>query len=151
MLFPNAVQILDLYHAYEHLSAVRHCCWRDDDPVGLAWYRAQKRRLKAGNLNAFFSHFTEVPTRTAEQRECRDTALSYFQNNRARIRYGEFRRKGYFIGSGVVESACKRIVTQRLKLCGARWSNSGAHLLAQLRAAHLNGYLDSFAEYFCAA
>jgi hypothetical protein len=150
-IFPNAVQILDIYHAYEHLSTLRHCCWHDDDPLGPAWYRAQKRRLKAGNLNAFFTHFAEVPASTPEQCKTLATTSAYFETNRQRIRYGHFRRCGYFIGSGMVESACKRIVTQRLKLSGARWSTPCAHLVAQLRAAYLNGYLDTFSKYSLAA
>jgi len=149
--FPHAVQILDIYHAYEHLATLRHCAWREDDPVGRAWYRAQKRRLKAGYRDAFFSHFDNVPCATDEQRTCRRTTIGYFQDNRLRIRYGEFRRKGYFIGSGVVESGCKRIVTQRLKLPGARWLRNNAHLMAQLRAAYLNDYLDDIGKFMLAA
>jgi len=49
--FPHAVQIPDIYHAYEHLGTLRHCAWHQDAPVGKAWYRAQKRRLKAGYLD----------------------------------------------------------------------------------------------------
>jgi len=151
MHFPHAIQILDIYHAYEHLGTLRHCAWRDDDPVGRAWYRAQKRRLKTGYLDVFFAHFGDVPCSTKEQSKCLVDTIRYFEDNRPRIRYGEFRRKGYFIGSGVVESGCKRIVAQRLRLPGARWRNPHDHLMAQLRAAYLNNYLDDIAKYMLAA
>jgi len=88
---------------------------------------------------------------TDDQRTCRRTTSDYFQDNRLRIRYGAFRRKGYFIGSGVVESGCKRIVTQRLKRPGARWLRNHAHLMAQLRAAYLNDYLDDIGKFMPAA
>ena len=65
-------------------------------------------------------------------------ALTYYDNNLERMRYANFRAQGYLIGSGVIESACKQIVTQRLKLPGAQWNLDGAILTAKARAAWLS-------------
>jgi len=70
-------------------------------------------------------------------------AVTYFSNNSERMRYARFRAAGYMIGSGTVESACKQIVTQRLKLPGAQWQVAGAVHTAKARAAWLSGQWDS--------
>jgi len=65
--------------------------------------------------------------------------VTYFRNNAHRMQYDRFRKMGYMIGSGTVESACKQIVTQRLKRSGAQWNVQGAVLTAKARAAWLSG------------
>jgi hypothetical protein len=70
-------------------------------------------------------------------REAAD-AETYFENNKKRMRYDRFREKGYMIGSGTVESACKQIVSQRLRCSGAQWKVEGARLTAKARAARLS-------------
>ena len=64
--------------------------------------------------------------------------ISYYSNNLERMQYADFRAKDYFIGSGTVESACKQIVTMRLKRSGARWTQPGATLTAKARTAWLS-------------
>jgi hypothetical protein len=66
------------------------------------------------------------------------SALTYYSNNQDRMNYADFRQQGYFIGSGTVESACKQIVSMRLKRSGARWTYDGAHATAKARAAWLS-------------
>ena len=66
-------------------------------------------------------------------------AITYYTNNRARMDYPAYRERGYFCGSGTVESGCKQIVTTRLKKSGARWLRENATLIAKARAAYLSG------------
>ena len=66
-------------------------------------------------------------------------AATYFQNNLARMNYAYFRKQGYFIGSGTVESGCKQIATMRLKRSGAQWLEDGARWVAKARAVWLSG------------
>jgi uncharacterized protein YceK len=68
-----------------------------------------------------------------------DRLISYYTNNLERMRYANFRAKGYFIGSGTVESGCKQIITMRLKRSGARWTQHGAAMTAKARTAWLSG------------
>jgi hypothetical protein len=65
-------------------------------------------------------------------------SLAYYGDNLERMRYAQFRAMGYFIGSGIIESGCKQIVTQRLKISGAQWNVDGAILTAKARAAWLS-------------
>ena len=73
-------------------------------------------------------------------------AVTYFTNNSERMRYDRFRAAGYMIGSGTVESGCKQIVTQRLKLPGAQWQVTGAVQTAKARAAWLSGQWQSLCD-----
>ena len=69
--------------------------------------------------------------------------IHYFETNRRRMRYGEFRRQGYPIGSGAVESACKGVIGARLKQTGTRWSRAGAQAVLNLRSQLLSGHWDA--------
>ena len=69
--------------------------------------------------------------------------IHYFQTNRHRMRYGEFRALGYPIGSGTVESACKQVIGARLKQAGMCWSKAGAQAVLNLRTQLLSGRWDT--------
>ena len=69
-------------------------------------------------------------------------AARYFTNHRHQMDYSTYRTQGYQIGSGTMESGCKQIGLERLKISGARWSQNGARLVAKARAAFLRGHWD---------
>jgi len=79
-----------------------------------------------------------------KHREEGEKQLGYFERNRARMQYATFRARGYFIGSGVVEAACKTIVAQRLKQSGMHWSEQGLSHVLSLRTAILSRRYDEF-------
>lgn len=139
MHFPHATQIVDFYHASEHIHAARLLGWGADDPGGQTWVAEQCHRLKHGAWDAFVAAFEQLPGATALQREKRDAALRYFVHNKQRMQYARYRARGLYIGSGMVESGCKLIVTQRMKITGAHWDEPGAQAMVHLRAAYLNG------------
>lgn len=124
--FRDAVQIVDFYHACEHLHAL--CQTLEPDPNrGNALFRTWRRRLKNNGLPRIMQEAVQLAARLGRSR--RKTVaeqLPYFRNNASRMTYRTFRRKGYFIGSGAVEGACRHIVCQRTKLSGMRWLRSGA-------------------------
>ncbi len=70
--------------------------------------------------------------------EAAQRAVSYYTNNQQRMDYAVYRQKGYWIGSGTVESGCKQIASARLKISGARWTTCGAVATAKARAAWLS-------------
>ena len=78
-------------------------------------------------------------------------ALSYYRNNQDHMDYAHFRQRGYFIASGTVESACKQIVSMRLKRSGVRWTKSGASVTAKARAAWLSNQWDELTSLPLAA
>lgn len=141
--YPQAVQIVDWYHALEHLEKI----------AAMAFAPGPKR-------DAWLETVTEVLWNGQVQdviRTCQDLAVhcepvqaevSYFVNNAERMDYARFRAAGYAIGSGTVESACKQIVTQRLKKSGAQWLVEGAVRTAKARAAWLSDEWDLLPKPF---
>jgi hypothetical protein len=142
-LFPNSIGIVDFYHASQHLYKLVD---------SLLFYSKQKK-------NVFFEkccHFLElgeIDQMTAvikqkaidSNRESVDKQLAYFTGNKDKMRYGLFRAAGLFIGSGVIESACKTIVENRLNRSGMRWSKENAANVIALRCAIYSGSYDTLA------
>ena len=137
--FPHATHIVDFYHASEHIHTARLLRWTADDSDGLAWAASQVTLLKEGHWDAFIAAFDLLPGATVLQCKERKKATDYFEHNKARMHYAQYRARGLYIGSGMVESGCKLIVTQRMKITGAHWGDPGAHYMVNLRAALLNG------------
>jgi hypothetical protein len=133
--FPNAVQIVDWYHASQYLFAVAEALpfskTQKDE-----WITEMKALLWDGQVEDVLRECRAHLQRVGEPVK---RLISYYTNNLERMRYADFRAKGYFIGSGTVESGCKQIVTMRLKRSGARWTHQGAALTAKARTAWLSG------------
>lgn len=133
--FPNAVQILDWFHAVEHLLPVAQAVFNTPDQQA-NWCKKMKQWLWDGELTAFFNQFE-----TLMLTFCHDVIRkthAYFLNHRDRIRYAYFRQQGYQIGSGTIESAAKQIGIMRMKVPGAIWKESNAPLIAKARASFLS-------------
>lgn len=131
--YPNAVQIVDWHHAEEYLEKVskdafpegeKRNTWLDDNRTALWW-----------GDTTFVIQACEALAHCSEEASA---ALNYFHNNEHRMQYDRFREQGYLIGSGTIESACKQIVSHRLRCSGAQWSVEGARLTAKARAAWLS-------------
>src|SRR5205823_4445514 len=101
-----AIQILDYYHAMEHLSTVASARFGEGTPEARAWVAAREAELHEDRVTEVLEAIMEWKPRNEAKRAVRDREHQYFASNAERIRYGTFRKKGYHIGSGVVESAC---------------------------------------------
>jgi hypothetical protein len=132
--FPNAVQIVDWYHAEEHLETVANAAFLQE-PQRTHWLEGVTQALWDGQVEEVIAACQAL----ANSCELARKAALYFYTHAERMRYARFRAAGYMIGSGTVESGCKQIVTQRLKLPGAQWTVSGAVQTAKARAAWLSG------------
>ncbi len=131
-ILPEATQIVDIYHAREHvhdLAKQLAPVLGDNQP---AWLADRLEDLDQGDIEALVKATTALPVNDTD-REQIDTALDYFIKNAQRMRYQIFRDLGMFIGSGVVEAGCKTLVGQRLKLSGMRWNIPGATAILTLR------------------
>ena len=132
--YPNAVQIVDWYHAEDRLKRVA-------DAIGSSpaqrqeWLTPVVESLWQGQVQDVILACKRFANKHEEARQ----AVTYFSNNSQRMSYDIFRAQGYLIGSGTIESGCKQIVTQRLKRSGAQWTVEGAVLTAKARAAWLSG------------
>jgi hypothetical protein len=130
--FPEATQIVDLFHAREHIHDLARLLEfmlldRKDE-----WLAARLEDLDYGDIDAICKAARSYPLEGARKDELA-TALGYFENNAPRMRYHWFRSRGLFTGSGVVESGCKSVIGQRLKLSGMRWTAAGAGAITTLR------------------
>lgn len=132
--YPNALQIVDWFHAADRLQRVAQNAFTQITERK-AWLDVVTADLWAGQVQPVIQACERLARHCDEAQQ----AVSYFTNNLARMQYAQFRTAGYMIGSGTIESACKQIVTQRLKLPGAQWEVEGAVLTAKARAAYLSG------------
>jgi hypothetical protein len=130
--FPGATQIVDLFHAREHLHDLARklefmLLDRKDE-----WLAARLADLDYGYIDGIVAATRKYPLLGIKKDEI-DTALGYFENNAPRMRYHWFRQCGLFVGSGIVESSCKTVIGQRLKQSGMHWTLSGADAIIALR------------------
>lgn len=136
VFFPRSIGIVDFYHAAEHVANVVNLIHDRHSRQGRRCRRRWVKLLLRGRLDSFLTEARAAFPNA--QKDPGAKALAYFEKNRQRMRYNEFRARGYFIGSGVVEAACKTVVAQRLKGSGMHWSEKGlGHVLA-LRTAILS-------------
>ena len=144
--FPFAIEILDVYHAVEHIKPLmlglgikegskewnyRHRYWSEcirngkvQNVLDYLWNK-MRDRLKGDAMREY----------------------KYFRSNVGRMKYDEYRANGWFIGSGVIESACKTVIGQRFKQSGMIWSLKGAKALIPLRTLHKSNRLEEFFQY----
>ena len=142
--FGGAVQIVDFYHACEHLSAL--CGVVCPDTGGEEFGRlfgTRRDMLRRWGVDSTIRFFRNV-ARGHPRREEILAGLAYFERHRGRMQYRDFRRKGYFIGSGVVEGSCKCLVNQRCDLAGQRWHPESSQKVLRIRAAVLDGLHDAY-------
>ena len=142
--FPQAVQIVDWYHASEYLPPVAEAAFGRQTPEYGAWLQQARTQLWEGQIDDLI-HDCQLLASHPAAAQAVQTAVTYFTNNRQRMDYARFRQAGYFIGSGTVESAGKQIATLRLKRAGARWTEIGAVQTAKARPAWLSGNWEQLA------
>ena len=130
--FPGATQIVDLFHAREHLHDLARVLefmlgdQRED------WLAARLEDLDYGDIDGICAA-ARAYSLTGVKKDELDTALGYFEHNAPRMRYKWFRSRGLFVGSGAVEAGCKSVIGQRLKLSGMHWTVTGADAITTLR------------------
>lgn len=140
--FPGAIQIVDLYHAKEHLSTVAKSIYGIGNELGTQWAKLRHDDLDEGNFETLLEALTSHSAKNDDARKCYD----YFEKNRERMNYPLFRAQGLCVGSGVVEAGCKVAIGARLKLSGMHWTVRGANSIAALRCCKLSGRFEEFWE-----
>ena len=137
--FPGAVQIVDLYHARQHLEAVARLAFGSSTAAAKAWVAARRDELDDGDVDLIIAEIRRLPAASDPNRqaELRKEA-EYFETNKLRMCYKYFRGRGFFVGSGVVEAGCKTLIAQRLKQSGMRWTVAGANAVIALRCRLLS-------------
>lgn len=131
--FPDSVQIVDWYHACQHLAQAAAALHPDDDDAAQRWFLQRQNHLFKGQIHLI--------TQPLDRAGLPDRA-HYFHTHKRRMQYLEFREEGYPIGSGTVESAIKQF-KQRLTASGMRWSRPAAQQMLVIRAAVLDHSFDA--------
>jgi len=145
--FPGAREIVDLYHARQHLWTVARQLYPQEEVQQKAWMKVhQKRLLDKGKIEKLVSELHSIATTNPQLAEKIRTEAVYFERNAERMRYPRFRRQHLFVGSGVIEAGCKTVVGSRLKQSGMFWTVRGANAILALRCSHLNGRFEDYWE-----
>lgn len=144
--FYGAIQIVDLYHAREHLALIANLVYGTGTIKSKEWMEARRQQLDAGQVEAVIACVRRLRPNQTKVQEAVRTAADYFHRNAQRMRYAEFRKQGLFVGSGVMEAGCKTICGQRLKLSGMHWTVRGANAIIALRSCQLSSRWEEFWE-----
>ena len=134
MEFPNATQIVDIFHAKEHLSELAKALHGSDARRCDEWAEQRHRELDDGRMDDLLQALDQHVQANKQAQKCR----TYFWRNRHRMRYPEFRAAGLCVSTGVVEAACRTVVGERLKCSGMHWTVRGANAIAALRCSRLS-------------
>ena len=140
--FPDATQIVDIFHAKGHLFEVAKAIYGIGSEIGDHWARKRREELDEGRVDEVIAALRGHAGTCEETRK----NAEYFSNNRERMNYPKFRAMGLCVATGVVEGGCKNIVGARLKQGGMRWTVAGANAIIALRCAVESNRFDDFWE-----
>jgi len=144
--FPGATQIVDLYHAREHLWGVARKLYPNDEVQQNRWMMVHQDLLDNCKIKKLVTSLRSIPTASAEVAEKLRTEAEYFRKNARRMRYPKFRRQHLFVGTGVVEAGCKTVIGSRCKQSGMFWTVRGANAILALRCCQFNGQFEDYWE-----
>ena len=145
--FPDAIQVVDLYHARQHLWEVARQLYPQEEGKQRAWMKVhQKRLLDKGEIEKLVGALRSIDTSNPQMAEKIRAEADYFETNAERMRYPKFRRQHLFVGSGVIEAGCKTVIGSRLKQSGMYWTVRGANAILALRTSRLSGRFEQYWE-----
>lgn len=144
--FPGAVQIVDLFHARQHLWELSAKLFPTDKRGRDRWTARLLDRLEQGKIEALVKVLRAFPAPNEELAHILSNEAEYFRRNADRMRYPQFRAQGLFVGSGVVEAGCKTVIGSRLKRSGMFWTVRGANAIIALRCCRLSARFEDYWE-----
>jgi len=148
--FPGAIQIVDLFHARQHLWDTARLLYPGEDAHQRQWILRHQPKLDGGKIEKLVGYLRSMQAASPELTEILHKAAEYFERNAERMRYPEFRRQHLFVGSGVIEAGCKTVIGSRLKQSGMFWTVRGANAIIALRCCRLSGRFEDYWEARCA-
>ncbi len=149
--FARRVQILDFYHACQHLWQVAASRYGEGSEAAKMWMQRQQARLRANQVGWVLRDITIWQPKTQAQQEVQRKVSQYLRTHLRRMRYQTFAEAGYHIGSGVAEAACKNVIQARFKQAGMRWKEPSAEAMLHLRAAWCGTQQADFVQVATAA
>jgi hypothetical protein len=144
--FPGAIQIVDLYHAHQHLWGLARKLNPNQEAEQRRWIMVHQDMLDEGKIKDLVAALRCLDSSGSELAEKIRTEAGYFESNAKRMRYPEFRRQHLFVGSGVIEAGCKTVIGSRCKQSGMFWTVRGANAILALRCCQINGRFEHYWE-----
>ena len=135
--YPRATQILDYYHALEHLAKFAKLYCKDEEQRN-KWMEQQKKALLNDQIHQVIEDLKRLSIKSKTVKTEQQNLLTYLQKNSIRMLYKTYLDKGYKIGSGAIESAHRTVIQKRLKQSGQRWTLKGAQNIIDLRLMNMN-------------
>jgi hypothetical protein len=149
--FYGATQIIDLYHAREHYWHVAKEIFGCDKEKISSWTENRRKELEQGEVEQVIEAIKQLSPSSVDEKEFLEKEVGYFEKNKNRMRYNDFRQQGLFVGSGVVEAGCRTVIGQRLKQSGMHWTVKGANSIISLRCCFLSNRWEDFWEHRASA
>ena len=149
MLTRPFVAILDLWHALTYLWLAAKL-FHGAKAAQEQFVAARLRMLLEGNVGGVIKGLKQMGTQqglAGEKKRTLAKVVGYLERNRAHMKYDQYLRAGYPIGSGVIEGACRHVIKDRMERAGMLWTLAGASALLRLRVVHTNGHWDEYQEY----
>jgi len=144
--FPGATQIVDLYHARQHLWDLARKLHPHDERDQRRWMMVHQDLLDNCKIKKLVASLRSTQTPSTELAEKLRSEAQYFRRNARRMRYPKFRRQHLFVGTGVIEAGCKTLIGSRCKQSGMFWTVRGANAILALRCCQFNGELENYWE-----
>lgn len=144
--FPDAIQIVDLYHARQHLWELSGKLFPLDSSQRMRWTNRLQAKLDAGKIEKLVKTLRDFSSPTTDQARLLETEANFFERNADRMRYPQFREQQFFVGSGVIEAGCRTVIGLRLKRSGMFWTVRGANAIIALRCNRLSGKFEDYWE-----
>ena len=144
--FPGAIQIVDLFHARQHLWELPRKLYPNQEAEQKDWMTIHQKMLDEGRIEELVAALRSINSANPEWSEKLRKEADYFENHTERMRYPEFRSQHLFVGSGVIEAGCKNVIGSRCKQSGMFWTVRGANGILALRCCHSNGQFEDYWE-----
>ncbi len=144
--FPGATQIVDLFHARQHLWDLARKLHPNDESGQNRWMMIHQDLLDNCKIKKLVTSLRSIETQSAELAEKLRIEAEYFRRNARRMRYPKFRRQHLFVGTGVIEAGCKTLIGSRCKQSGMFWTVRGANAILALRCCQFNGEFENYWE-----
>jgi hypothetical protein len=137
--FPNAVQILDIFHVARHVIEAANALWGTRSVEAVVWRKRILLQILRGEVGEVIRELEALDFLDESKRKTRKALLTYLHNNQDRMDYPTYIQKGYPISSAMAEGACRHVIGTRMKGSGRRWDDEGGDAMARLRALKCSG------------
>ncbi len=146
--FPGAIQIVDLFHARQHLWDLARKLYPNQEAEQRRWMMIHQNLLDGGKIEDLVAALRSIDSSSSSSELAEKIRIEagYFENNAKRMRYPEFRLQHLFVGSGVIEAGCKTVIGSRCKQSGMFWTVRGANAILALRCQLFNGRFEDYWE-----